>query len=224
VHFSFTSTGRPLVVHQFCTANAGSDSEERPYSISVRVGPGEPNISTCVGNSTDAGAGDSVTLPAPVPAGQRVDVVAEVVPAKPGGPPVPPDTRFGLGVYFQGEQRTIDGVDLAERIELGGYDYRLADVRTAPGPSKKLTIATPAGRPYVIAYGSSPLGVAGEVTGSLWIGKTERTLSIGPNTTGALGLSTYPRAAGAADRATLTVSNGTPTKGTLIVALYEPVS
>ncbi|NUR95096.1 MAG: hypothetical protein HOV67_07545, partial [Kribbellaceae bacterium] len=70
VHFSFTSSGRPLVLHPFCTANAGSDSEEPPYSVSVRIGPGKPNISTCVGNSTDAGAGDSVTLPAPVPAGQ----------------------------------------------------------------------------------------------------------------------------------------------------------
>jgi hypothetical protein len=220
VRFSFTSTGAQLILHDFCTANSAADVWDTPYSVSMRVGSGAPYTSTCEANSTDAGAGGSLTVPSPVPAGQRVDVVAQIVPTKPNGPAVPPDVRMGLGVYFQGAQRTVDGVQLAERIESGGYDYRLADVRTAAGPGKQLTMDTPAGQPYVIAYGSSPLGGSGQVTGILRIGKTETGATTTPNSGGALGVGREPRAAGPADRATLTVSDGKPTKGRLILAIY----
>ncbi|MFF0340004.1 hypothetical protein [Kribbella sp. NPDC004875] len=217
VRFSFTSTGRPLVLHAFCTANAGSDGEESPYSVSLRVGPGAPTRATCEANSTDAGVGNSLTIASPVPAGQRVEVVAQITPNG------PPDVRLGLGIYFQGAQRTVDGVQLPEQIERGGYDYRLADVRTATGPSKTLTMTTPTGTPYVVAYGSSPLGDPGEVIGTLRVGKNESAIGAGRDSGGALGTSYEPHAAAPADHATLTVSAGEPTKGELILAIYLPV-
>ncbi|MGW7679505.1 hypothetical protein ACWGID_02110 [Kribbella sp. NPDC054772] len=222
VRFSFTSTGRPLVLHDFCTANAGSDGQDQPYSVSIRVGPGAPHQSTCEANSTDAGAGSSLTVATPVPAGQQVDVVAQVVQAKPNGPAVPPDVRLGLGVYFQGAQRTVDGVQLPERIERGGYDYRLTDVRTAAGPTKRLTMNTPAGTPYVVAYSSSPLGDSGELIGTLQVGRTESASGSGSDSGGSLGTSYETHAAGPADHATLIVTTGEPTKGRLILAVYLP--
>ena len=223
VRFSFTATGNRLVLHDFCTANAGYDSADRPYSVSIRVGPGAPYSSTCEASSTDAGTGSSMTIASPVPAGQSVDVVAQIVPSHQGGPAAPPDARLGLGVYFEGNQHVVDGVFLPERIESGGYDYKLADVRTAPGPSKTMSMVTPADTPYVIAYGSSPLGVSGQIEGILRVGKSESGIGAAAGSGGSLGIARDPRPAGPADTASLTVTGGVPTKGKLILAIYLPV-
>lgn len=223
VRFSFTATGNRLVLHDFCTANAGSDSADRPYSVSIRIGPGAPYSSTCEASSTDAGTGSSMTIASPVPAGQRVDVVAQIVPSHQGGPAMPPDARLGLGVYFEGNQHAVDGLFLPERIESGGYDYKLAEVRTAPGPSKTMSMVTPADTPYVVAYGSSPLGISGQVEGTLRVGKSESGIGAAAGSGGSLGIAYDPRPAGPTDTATLTVTGGVPTKGKLILAIYRPV-
>ncbi|MER7248585.1 hypothetical protein [Kribbella sp. NPDC000426] len=225
VRFSFTATGNRLVLHDFCTANAGYDSTDRPYSVSIRVGPGAPYSSTCDASSTDAGTGSSMTIASPVPAGERVDVVAQIVPSHRNGPAAPPDARLGLGVYFEGNQHVVDGVFLPERIESGGYDYKLADVRTAPGPSKTLSMVTPANTPYVIAYGSSPLGVSEHVEGTLRVGKSESGIGVAAGSGGSLGIARDPRPAGPAETAgvTVAVTGGVPTKGKLILAIYLPV-
>jgi hypothetical protein len=220
VRFSFTATGAKLVLHDFCTANAGTDSLEPPYAVSIRIGAAKPYQSGCEAYSTDAGSGNSLTVDSPVPAGQVVDVVAQVVPTRKDSPAVPPDVRLGVGVYFQGPQRLADGVPFPERTELAGYSYRLAELKTAPGPDRHVSVDTPADRPYVVAYGGSSLGT-GEFRADLTIGKTQTGVGVAPNVSG-LGLGWHVQRAGPAERATLTVTEGKPTKGTLIVAIYLP--
>ncbi|WP_350280778.1 hypothetical protein [Kribbella sp. HUAS MG21] len=218
LRFSFTSTGAKLVLHDFCTANARSAGLDPPYSVSMRIGSGKPYVSTCHADSTDAASGSSLTIASPAPAGQNVDVFAQVVPTRANGPAVPPDVRLGLGVYFQGPQRVVDGVPFPERTEVAGYRYRLAEVKSAPGTDRRLSVDTPADQPYVVAYGGSVLG-AGEFRADLTIGKTETGVGIAPGI-GGLGVGWDPHGPGPADRATLTVTEGKPTQGTLILAIY----
>ncbi len=221
VRFSFTATGAKLVLHGFCTANADSDSEKPPFTVEMRVGPGQPFKSTCEASSTDAVIGSSLTIASPVPAGQRVDVVAQVVPASDARPPMPPDVRLGLGVYFQGPQRVIDGMELPEQTEVAGYRYRLAEVKTAPGPDRRLATDTPADQPYVVAYGGSPLGPGGGFQASLTVGKTETGVGVASDV-GGMGIGWDAHGAAPSERATLTIAEGNPTKGTLILAIYLP--
>jgi hypothetical protein len=186
----------------------------------MRVGPGQPFKATCEAGSTDAATGSSLTIASPVPAGQRVDVVAKVMPTSPHLIGMPSDVRLGLGVYFQGPQRVVDGVPFPERTEVAGYRYRLAEVKTAPGPDRRVSVATPADQPYVVGYGGSTLG-AGEFRADLKIGNTETGVGVAPGI-GGLGIGWDPHGPGPADRATLTVTEGKPTKGTLILAIYRP--
>ncbi|RZT20729.1 hypothetical protein EV649_3881 [Kribbella sp. VKM Ac-2569] len=221
VRFSFTATGVKLVLHDFCTANAGSAGDNLPYTVEMRVGPGQPFKSTCEASSTDAVKGSSLTIASPVPAGQRVDVVATVMPTHGVRPPIPPDVRLGLGVYFQGTQRVIDGMELPEQTEVAGYRYRLAEVKTAPGPDRRLATDTPADQPYVVAYGGSPLGTGGGFRASLTVGKTETGVGVASDA-GGMGIGWDAHGAGPSERATLTIAEGKPTKGTLILAIYLP--
>lgn len=220
VRFSFTATGAKLVLHDFCTANAGSDSADPPYAVSMRIG-GRPYGSICQAASVDAGSqGSSLTVDSPVPAGQRVDVVARVVPTHPKGPAVPSNVRLGLGVYFEGPQRVVDGTQLPERTEIGGYTYRLAELKTAPAPDGRLTTETPADRPYVVAYSASALGT-GRFRTALTVGESEMSAEVAAGAAGP-GVGWDPHGAGPAGHATLTISEDKPTKGTLILAIYVP--
>jgi hypothetical protein len=224
VRFSFTSTGAKLSLRPFCTANAGSGGDRNPpYAVEMRIGPRQPFTATCDASSTDAGKGGGFTIASPVPAGQRVDVVAKVVPTSPKLILIdmPPDVRLGLGVYFQGPQRIIDGMELPERTEVAGYRYRLAEVKTAPGPDGRLATDTPANQPYVVAYGGSPLGTGGGFQASLTIGKTETGLGVAPDA-GGMGIGWDAHGPAPSERATLTIAEGKPTKGTLILAIYLP--
>ncbi|MEU8225551.1 hypothetical protein [Kribbella sp. NPDC048915] len=220
VRFSFTSTGATLALHPFCTANKGSDSMTPPYSVKMRIA-GRPVLTSCAADSIDPGVGTGVEIASPVPAGQRVDVIAEVTSAA-GNTTIPADARLGLGVYFKGEHRSVDGVQFPERLESSGYTYRLAEVRTAAGPSQKVSITTPADQPYVLAYGSSPLGIATRGEAQLTVGKTDTGVSTDPSSVGSLGLGWDAHGSGPAGQATLTITEGTPTKGTLILAVYLP--
>ena len=63
-----------------------------------------------------------------------------------GPPAVPAGSRIGLGIYFQGAAaQVVDGVALPEQTEFAGYDYRLADVKTATGPSERVSDQHPGG-------------------------------------------------------------------------------
>ncbi|TCC20039.1 hypothetical protein [Kribbella speibonae] len=222
VRYSFTATGARLVLHPFCTANAGSDGQNPPYTVEMRVGS-KLHTATCEAFSTDAVLGSSLTMDSPVPAGQRVDVVAKVIPTSPNLvlPDLPSDVRLGLGVYFQGKQRVIDGMELPEQTEVAGYRYRLAEVKTAPGPDRSVWIDTPANQPYVVSYGGSPLGTGGGFRATLTLGKTEATAGLASDE-GGPGLARDAHGAGPTERATLTLDEGNPTKGTLILAIYLP--
>ncbi|TDW88721.1 hypothetical protein [Kribbella sp. VKM Ac-2566] len=221
VRFSFTSTGAKLSLRPFCTANAGSGGDRNPpYTVEMRIGPRQPFTATCDASSTDAGKGGGFTIASPAPAGQRVDVVAKVLPTSPNLVGLPPDVRLGLGIYFQGPQRVIDGMELPEQTEVAGYRYRLAQVKTAPGPDRRLVADTPADQPYVVAYGGSMLGT-GEFRASLTIGKTETGLGVAPDG-GGMGIGWDAHGAAPSERATLTIAEGKPTKGTLILAIYLP--
>ncbi len=220
VRFSFTATSAKLGLRPFCTANAGTDGENPPYTVEMRIGPRQPIKATCDAYSTDAGKGGGLTIASPVPAGQRVDVIAKVLPTSPHLIGMPPDVRLGLGVYFQGPQRVIDGMELPEQTEVSGYRYRLAEVKTAPGPARTITTGTPADQPYIVAYGGSPLGT-GQLQASLTVGKTESGVSVTPDV-GDMGIGWDPYGAGPSERATLTITEGKPTKGTLILAIYLP--
>ncbi|TCC37156.1 hypothetical protein [Kribbella sindirgiensis] len=222
VRFSFTATGARLALRPFCTANART-YDDPPYTVEMRVGPGQPFKATCEANSTDAAAGGGLTIASPVPAGQRVDVVAKVVPTSPKLvlPDLPPDALLGMGVYFEGPQRVIDGMELPEQTEVAGYRYRLAEVKTAPGPDRSISTDTPADQPYVVAYGGSPLGTGGGFRASLTVGKTEASVGLAPDA-GGMGIGWDAHGAAPTERATLTVAEGKPTKGTLILAIYLP--
>jgi hypothetical protein len=222
VRFSLTPTGAPLTLRTFCTANVGSESPERPYLVSIQIGTNRSYQTTCEANSTDAGTGTGLTVTDVPPADGPVQAVARIVPVHSSGAAVPPTARLGLGIYFHEGQRTLSGVSLDERIEVEGYDYQLADTKIASGPDGRVSIDTPVGQPYVIAYGSSPLGTSGRVEGTLTVGRAQTTLAAAPGTGGSLGIGREPKPAGPADRATLTLTQGKATKGTLIVAIYLP--
>ncbi|WP_327638040.1 hypothetical protein OHB24_06590 [Kribbella sp. NBC_00482] len=221
VRFSFTATGAKLVLHPFCTANSGYVGDNPPYTVEMRIGSGQPVKSTCEASSTDAVKGSSLTIDSPVPAGQRVDVVAKVLSTSPHLIGMPPDVRLGLGVYFRGAQRVIDGMELPEQTEVAGYRYRLAEVKTAPGPDRRLATDTPADQPYVVAYGGSPLGPGGGFQASLTVGKTETGVGVASDV-GGMGIGWDAHGAAPSERATLTIAEGNPTKGTLILAIYLP--
>ncbi|WP_405062320.1 hypothetical protein OG474_11940 [Kribbella sp. NBC_01505] len=220
VKFSFTSTGAPLVLHQFCTANGGS-VEDQPFRVQTSLNGSMVSEVGCDASSTDAGAGGSHTVQSP-PAGQKVDVVARIVIDKGQKAALPADARLGLGAYFQGKQRFIEDVGLAERIEVGGNNYRLAAVQEAPGTAGKVSIETPADTPLVLAYGSSTLGINGPAMGEMSFQGRSTGKSISAEQSGLLGNAWLPFAAGPASRAEMTLTKGKATKGKLFVAIYLP--
>ncbi|GAA1664458.1 hypothetical protein GCM10009745_02800 [Kribbella yunnanensis] len=224
VSFSFTSTGAPLVLHEFCSANKGiAGTSLPPYQVATSLNGTLVSEATCGASSTDAVAGTSHGVASP-PAGQRVDVTSQIVPvAGKQAPPLPADVRLGVGVYSQGKQRSVDGVGLAERIELGGYEYRLADIRQARGPAGKVAIDTPADQPFVIVYGSSKLGIAGPAEGEMSCRERATGISVAAAQHGDLGRSLVPFAAGPPGQAEMKVTKGKPTKGTVFIGIYLPV-
>ncbi len=220
VHFSFTSTGAPLVLHEFCTANSTSTAAVQPYEVQTFFNDTSVSKMTCEASSTDAGRGSSHTVPAP-PAGQQVEVVARIV--SNGKVPLPRDNvRLGLGIYAQGKQRLIDGTGIAERVEFDGYDYQLAQVREAAGTAGKVTIDTPADKPFLIAYGSSELGVPGDAEGELSFRGQLSGVGSSAGTAGGLGSALIGWGPGPAGQAEMKVTKGKPTQGKVFIAIYLP--
>ncbi|TDD57336.1 hypothetical protein E1263_24190 [Kribbella antibiotica] len=224
VQLSFTSTGGPLVLHEFCTANKSAGGTGLPpYEVTTSLNGELISKATCGAASTDGLVGNSHGVASSPPAGQRVDLVSEIV-ALPGkqAPPLPADVRLGTGVYQQGKQRLIDGTALAEHIEMGGYEYRLAEVRTAKGPAGRVSIKTPADQQFAIAYGSSKLGIPGPAEAMLYFRDRTTGISTSVEQDG-LGDSKMVFSAGPAGQAEMKVTKGKPTKGTLLIAIYLPI-
>jgi hypothetical protein len=224
--FEVTGTGGPLVLHDFCTANP-RDTGEAPYSLGITI-PGLPKrSSSCWGGSTDVGTGNSTTLPAgqTLAAGKKVEVTVTLEDAK-GNPASKAGARIGLGIYQDGLKRAYPGGDgqpdfsLDEITEVGGHNYKLADVRTADATSGSVELPTPAGKPFLVTYGPSDITDTDEVTVQFSGIGEESTILTNATTPGGMGQATSP--ARDAGTATLRIASGIPTKGKLLLALYVP--
>lgn len=210
--FAFTATGRPVSLHDFCTAtSSGTDPE---YQLSIKFDGVQVGKTSCTADSTDAAAGSSWT-PATLPKdGQRVKVTVQLE-DKDGRPVTRPTDWVGLGIYAKGKQRTIDDSTLDEVKEYGGRNYRLTEVKQADlRTAKDLELATPADKPFLVAYGTA--GLKGDQPTVEISGLTHGT----PSTGGGIGL--VGEAARPAGKAKIHLSTGKYTSGHLVIALYVP--
>ena len=225
VKLKFTSTGAKISLRHFCTAN--DDQYGSPqYQVAVNLSNGVvEKMSSCDSQSTDAGGVGQLTISVPGMVGQVVEATITLRDGR-GRPVSMPGVRIGLGIYRPGAQRIIGGVgdqqvSLDEVTEYGGYLYKLTDVRTVDAKTTDhLDMATPEGKPFLVAYGSTNLGavtVTGTVTGlspagSGYSGSGEHGVGVG----------LVGEAARKAGTARMTVSGGKPTQGKLLLGIYVP--
>lgn len=219
----------------FCTANRGAFDGK--YQVEIRtvvkssLMETSPTETYCDASSTDAGSDTQVGLGPEGEPGERIEIIARIVPYDPGTPPVRANTILGLGVYEEGPEREAGDVMLDERIEVFGWDYQLTEVQTTSPETGQVSIATPANRPFVLRYGSSPLSeVKDDVDATLSLRGTKAEVDGSSGRDGALGLRSRAYPAGASDRATLTLTHGKPTTAAnypkeevLVLALYVPI-
>jgi len=224
VRFKFTPNGSLLSLRPFCTANRGTATGNVPYMVEIRLNDQPTTTMTCNSESTDAGASGAASGDEHPPAGQEIEAVARLIPADPKSPPVPTDGYLGLGVYAQGPKRVVGGVGLSERIEAGGVNYRLSTVKSAPGTAKQVEIDTPANQDFVLAYGGAGLGTDGTLRAEARIGTaTAGGMQVDSESHGDLGVSTETMVAQPATKAGMVITEGKPTGGTLVIAIYLPV-
>ncbi len=218
---SYTATGRPIQISSFCTANDARP--DFPYSLRVSI-DGVEKESGCVALSTDLGKNGSGGWSGVGTPGQRLNVTAELI-DKSGRVVTVPGARIGFAVYEKGPQRMYDGTSLDERTEYLGATYQLADVQAVDAATTRETsLRTPEGTPFLVTYGSSELGGSGEITGTLdgLSGQGMLSTGYGDSTTRSWGLATDGNWPGPSRTATLKITQGTPTKGKLILAIYTP--
>lgn len=156
-------------------------------------------------------------------AGARLDITVRLTDAT-GRTVSVPKARIGLGVYQKGAERVLGPGDLRldEILEYENVRYRLAEVRTAAvARAGRVTIRTPEGKPYLLAYGSSELGAADP--GALTLSGVPHDATVmrtgEPGATG--GFALLVQEGRDAATAVLTV-NGKPKKGTLALGVYLP--
>ena len=160
------------------------------------------------------------------PAGLRV----QLVDAKSGAPVAVATARFALAVYNQGPQRVVPDprtgqalAALPETVEHEGYRYRLVDLVAGAPSRKQPAVATPAGAPFLITYGS-----AGTPVGSTegWSaeggGHTVRLTGLGtdPGAMTGGGWTTAAQPARAAGTVQLVRDGAVPDTGVDFVAIY----
>lgn len=214
VSLTFEAADGPMVLHTFCTAdNFGVNSY---YGLRITLNGVVRNTGACWSETIDAVQGPAGTLTDVAKAGEQVVATATLVDQN-GRTVSMPEARIALGVYQKGAQRQVaDGVALDELTEYQGYSYRLADVQTLDAVAgKPLQLATPAGQPFLIAYGSSDLG-SSKATVKL----TGLSLETSNDTGG--GVATVGEEARGAGTVSVAVSAGKATKGKLVAALYLP--
>lgn len=131
--------------------------------------------------------------------------------------------RIGVGVYEDGDkQRVVVGdtvVEIEKLVEYQGYDYRLADLRTAKAVARKwLSIPTPAGTPFVVAHGTvgTGLGLDGET-------QLAGLKHIPTQNGGVDGFSLQGQWPHPAGEASTRLVQGEPTRGAQYIAVYLPV-
>lgn len=218
--FEFTPATDLLSLRPFCMAG------DR-YQLAVTINGRSTMGGSCGMQTTDPGSGGGMSgmpgqgLPEIRP-GEVNTATLRLTDAQ-HRPVSLPTARIGLGIYQLGTQRLVgdDGNKLAldEVQEYAGHLYRLGEVRTAPAASGSVRVATPAGVPFLVAYGSTDTGPA--VIRVQLDGLDTRTAELsGPNGAGRSIAGQPSRDAGAV---TLHVVDGKPVKGTLVVAVYTPM-
>lgn len=217
VKVRFSATGAAIGLRDFCTTTSGGTQYE--FAISLN---GRPRASGgCRSSSTDAGGGGRLVIADDsdgIKPGQLVEVTIRLQ-DKAHRPVSPPGVRLGLGIYQPGSQRRIDGLTSLDEIrEHQGYVYRLSDLRTVDARSnRQLEIPTPAEVPFLLAYGSTDLGSQQVAVTLTDLPAQDASLSGG---TGGLGIGIEGKAARSAGTARLSITQGKPTRGKLILAIY----
>ncbi len=210
--FTFTDPGVPVSLSDFCTASSPG-SVDPQYKLNIKINGEAVSTGGCTGGTVDAGIGSSLTLPGDWQPGQPIDVSVELQ-DKNGKRVKKSDDWIGLGIYAKGEQRAIGDSFLDELKEYNGRNYELDKVMHAEAKTATdLELATPADKPFLIAY-----GVAG-LTGD------DPTVSISGLTSGGpsgRGIGLVGEAARPAGAAKVTISTGHYTGGQLLLALYLP--
>lgn len=220
ITFRFTPATDRLSLRWFCLG-----APDQQFAATIN---GLPMTSgSCGGATTDPGTVGGISgLPgqglANVKAGQ-VNTARLRLTDRKGTPVSVPAARIGFAVYQLGPQRLIEGdgdrLGLDEIKEYAGHLYRLGDVRTAAATAKSVQVATPAGVPFLVAYGSTDTGNAR--TRVQLDGLDDQ--SPGYSHPFGAGQSLGAQAGRGAGTATLRVTEGNPTKGKLVVAVYTPV-
>lgn len=216
---SYKSTGRPVQIASFCTANDGVP--KYPYDLRIDVG-GVERISGCVALTTDVGTAGGGVLSGISEPGETVNVTARLT-DKSGREVTVPGARIGFAVYEKGPQRVYDGTTVDERTEYAGTTYQLADIQAADAKTtRQVSLRTPADTSFLVVYGSSGLGADVEGTLDGLSGQGMLSTNHGDSATRSWGLYTDGNRPGPTRTATLKITKGTPTKGKIILAVYTP--
>ncbi|MEV8374316.1 hypothetical protein AB0P21_16350 [Kribbella sp. NPDC056861] len=224
----FQAVNAATGLRPFCTANDVYVPDEFSLKVSINGRGGDPvPCSGRRGELAQDPRGPSRITTAP---GQTVEVTVQVVDSAGKTVIGIPDLRIGVGAYSLAPRRFVESLDgtveLSNVIEYGGYTYKVGHVRTAgAATSRKVTIETPADKPYLIAYGGHSLdkvALKAKLTGL----KPELDVDLGsPEPGTGLGdgpSSTYGQPAGPAGEATLSIVDGQSSKGLLYLAIYVP--
>jgi hypothetical protein len=110
-------------------------------------------------------------------------------------------------------------------MEYFGTTYQLSEVQAVDATrTRQASLRTPEDTPFLVAYGSSSLG-KNDITGTLdgLSGQGMLSTDHGDTTTSSWGVATEGHWAGPARTVTLKITQGTPTKGKLVLAIYTPV-
>jgi hypothetical protein len=224
VKLKFSATGAKISLRSFCTANNDQYSNSQ-YQVAINLSSGLEKLSSCSSQSTDAGGGGGLTISDGSKVGQVVEATVTLRDGR-GRQVSMPNVRIGLGIYRPGAQRIFGAgerqVSLDEVTEYCGYLYKLSDVRTVDAKTANhLDIATPEGKPFLVAYGSTDLGAA-------TVQATVTGLSAGGGFSGAgehgIGMGLVGEAARKAGSARMAVTDGKPTEGKLLLGIYIPES
>ncbi|GAB2553653.1 hypothetical protein [Kribbella endophytica] len=217
---TYTATDRRILLRSFCTANDLVPGYR--YQLRIYVN-GVERATDCYSQSVDLGQGGGVVLSGVGTVGEEVRVTA-VLTDKSNSAATVPGARIGLAVYEKGPQRVYDDATLDERTEYLGTTYELADIKAVDATTnRKVELETPAGTPFLVSYGSSNLGAKGVINGTLDGLSGQNMLSTDQSSSiSSWGIGTDGNWAGPSRTVTLRISEGTPTKGKLILAIYTP--
>jgi hypothetical protein len=148
---------------------------------------------------------------------------------EPGGMEPSSRVRLALAIYDRGEERQVAGHQLQVVEEIDGTLYRLTDVRSAAvRQGATVSIPTPADRRFVLRLGGNDFGdgvrfrmegIDPEGTRYPWVDENGTFPAVGPFF-GPVSGTISARPAGVA---TARVVSAPTTRGTMFIALYEPV-